>query len=468
MVPIHIPRTLEKAAKIFSKASFQCWLVGGSIRDGLLGRKSYDYDLATDAKPNDVARLFRRTIPTGIKHGTVSIIFGNYRFETTSFREDGPYSDGRHPDKVSFSESIESDLARRDFTVNAMAWDLINKKFFDPHGGKDDLKKKLIRAIGNPQERLREDGLRSIRACRLASQLGFQIHPDTLDAISKTLSNISALSVERIWEELRKILETEKPSVSFLLFKKTGLIELLFPEFGTLLDSSLDKRKETDFLISLRACDLTNPANLTLRAAALFHRLGYFAHAAEKKSSAFLRSINMGRAILKRYKASNTESGRIIEMLSNLNFQYTDDWNDAELRRFISRIGSGQAHNLIELKLAIAHASLPEGYLFSSTAAPELPGKDSTTREASPISGNIRQLQNLGKRINLVIESNTPLSIGDLAINGDQIMDKCHIESGPKLGELLRFLLERVLENPKENSYHQLLNLSQNWLNEHS
>jgi len=460
--PIQIPETLKRAAKVFSDASFQCWLVGGAIRDGLLGRETYDYDLATDAEPNDVIKLFRRTIPTGIKHGTVSIILGKYRFETTSFRQDGPYSDGRHPDEVSFSESIDSDLARRDFTVNAMAWDLINNSFFDPHGGREDLGRRLIRAIGNPQERFLEDGLRSVRACRLASQLGFRIHPATLNAISETRSNIGALSGERIWEELKKIFQTESPSVSFMLFKETGLIEVLLPEFGIHPDSSSEKHKETDsFSISLKACDLASSANLSLRVAALFHRLGCSAHTEEIKASSFLRSAEMAQSILKRYRASNTESSRIIDMLGNLRFRYSGDWNDAEVRRFVSRFGARQAYDLVELKHVIARARLHVGFPSKlSDGASEKQG-------ATSISEEIGQLDNLSKRVNLVIESNTPLTVGDLAINGNQIMESCHIESGPKLGKLLSFLLECVLENPEENGRDQLLRRSRSWLNDH-
>jgi len=459
--PIHIPDTLKKAAKIFSGASFQCWLVGGAIRDGLLGRESYDYDLATDAAPKEVIKLFRRTIPTGIRHGTVSILLGGYRFETTSFRQEGPYSDGRHPDKVSFSGNIGSDLARRDFTVNAMAWDLVNNKFFDPHRGRDDLGRRLLRAIGNPEERFREDGLRSIRACRLASQLGFRIHQATLNAISKARSNIGNLSAERIWEEIKKILQTEKPSVSFLLFKQTGLIEAIFPEFGIQSISPLGKHGETDFFISLRACDLANPVNFSLRAAALFHRLGRSAHPTKNKDSSFLQSANMARLILKRYRASNAESGRIINMLSNLHFQYSNDWSDAEVRRFVSRIGVGEIHNLIELRNVITRANL------SSLRFPhKISKEDPKNRAGSSISESTEQLQDLSERVNSVIESKAPLTIGDLAINGSQIMDNCHVKSGPKLGKLLKYLLECVLENPKKNSCDQLLWLSRSWLSE--
>jgi len=454
LAPIHIPDTLKRAARILSDASFQCWLVGGAIRDGLLGRESYDYDLATDAAPGDVIRLFRRTIPTGIKHGTVSIMLGKYRFETTSFRQDGPYSDGRRPDRVSFSESIDGDLARRDFTINAMAWDLVNSRFFDPHGGREDLKKELIRAIGNPQERLREDGLRSIRACRLASQLKFHIHPATLEAINETRSSIEALSVERIWEEFKKILQTEKPSVSFLLFKQTGLIEVLFPEFA------LEAGGETDFSTCLRACDSANPEDFSLRAAALFHGLGLSAHPARGRDTPS-RSVDMALSILRRYKASKSESGRIIDLLGNLHFRYSEDWSDAEVRRFVSRIGAGQVYNLMELKQAIARASLSSKFPSVSS----VPNGNSGNRAALP--ENLEQLQNLSERVKLIIESNNPLAIGDLAIDGNQIMDKCRIEAGPKLGKLLQFLLECVLENPRENNYNQLLRRSRSWLNEH-
>jgi tRNA nucleotidyltransferase/poly(A) polymerase len=162
--PVRIPDDLKKVAGIFKESSRQCWLVGGAVRDGLLGRKTGDYDLATDARPEEVVGMFRRTIPTGIRHGTVTIILGSHQFETTTFRRDGKYSDGRRPDDITWSDNILEDLARRDFTINAIAWDLINSTLMDPHNGRGDLKNRTIRAIGVPAERFSEDALRSIRA----------------------------------------------------------------------------------------------------------------------------------------------------------------------------------------------------------------------------------------------------------------------------------------------------------------
>ncbi len=161
------------------------------------------HQVTTSARPKQVQRLFEKTIATGIKHGTVTILLGSNQFETTTFRKDGEYSDGRRPDRVAYSKDIHEDLARRDFTINAIAWDLINNRLLDPHNGREDLKRSIIRAIGVPSDRLEEDGLRSIRACRFASQLGFRIDPDTMNAINSTQANIPAISIERIWEELK-------------------------------------------------------------------------------------------------------------------------------------------------------------------------------------------------------------------------------------------------------------------------
>ena len=176
---MRIPRVVRDFAAVFRAAGFQCHLVGGAVRDILLGRPHTDFDIATDALPEQVMPLFRRVIPTGIKHGTVTVHFKGTTFEVTTFRTEADYGDGRRPDAVTFAPSITDDLARRDFTINAIAYDLLADRVADPHEGRRDLRSRIIRAIGDPAERFREDGLRPLRACRFAAQLGFTVDEAT-------------------------------------------------------------------------------------------------------------------------------------------------------------------------------------------------------------------------------------------------------------------------------------------------
>ncbi len=445
--PLAIPKELTKAARIFDEAGFQCWLVGGAVRDGLLGRKSEDFDLATDATPEEVTKLFKRTIPTGIKHGTVTILLGNHRFETTTFRKDGEYTDGRRPDSISFSTDIFEDLARRDFTINAFAWNLVENRLLDAHGGREDLASGIIRAIGNPKERFEEDSLRSIRACRFASQLGFSIETATLEAIEGNLDRIPSLSVERIWEELKKILRSPVPSRGLRLLQQTGLLDILLPELSTCVGVEQKGRHELDvFDHNLAACDAAAPENLPVRAAALFHDIAKpRVKAADKNGETiFHRHDTEGAAatevILSRYKASNAEKDRIVRLVRHHMFHYTPDWSDAAIRRFINRVGLDILDDLIALRLADAAAIAP--------------GRNVSTHH----------LEELIERIDAVLESQAALSVKDLAVNGRDLMGTLNIQGGPILGRMLNYLLDCVLEDPQANDREKLLDMAGRWL----
>jgi len=444
--PVHIPDDLKDVASVFSSASRQCWLVGGAVRDGLLGRDSEDYDLATDAEPEEVLNMFRRTIPTGIKHGTITIIQGRHQFETTTFRRDGDYSDGRRPDEVSYSRDINEDLARRDFTINAIAWDLINHRLYDPHDGQNDLKHQIIRAIGIPGERFREDGLRSIRACRFSSQLGFTIHRDTVKAIGENLYNISSISAERIWEEFKKILGSQKPSTAFRLFLDTGLLDILIPELKDCAGVGQKGKHVLDvFEHSLKSCDLTDRNNLQLRAAALFHDIGKPAAKKldENGEIIFHRHEIIGaeitEGILLRYKASNAVRNRITGLVRHHMFNYTPDWTDAAVRRFMTRTGIDLLDDLLALRLADAAAVSPD----------------------NPVS--TVDLEELVSRVNEILKSESALSIGSLKVNGKDIMTHLGIKPGPVLGKILNYLLDCVLEEPGLNDHQVLIEMSSKW-----
>jgi poly(A) polymerase/tRNA nucleotidyltransferase (CCA-adding enzyme) len=445
--PVRIPDDLKAVAKIFAGASKQCWLVGGAVRDGLMGRKSEDFDLATDAGPDEVMRIFKRTIPTGVRHGTVTILFGSHKFETTTFRRDGDYTDGRRPDRVAYSDDIRDDLARRDFTMNAIAWDLIKGRLLDPHGGRDDIRKRLIRAIGAPAERFNEDGLRVIRACRFAAQLGFRVDDETRTAIGTALARVPAVSAERIWEELKKILGSPKPSEAFRLFRETGILDVLLPELALCVGAAQKGRHVLDvFDHSITACDLAPPANFPVRAAALFHDIAkpVVKFTSADGEAAFHRHDTVGaeitEGILLRLRASNSDRERISRLVKHHMFHYTVDWTDAAVRRFIARVGVDLIDDLLELRKADA-----------SAIAPDLPGATA-------------HLAEFAARIDGVLEARNALTVGDLALDGRDLMEALKLEGGPVLGNLLRYLLDCVLEDPEVNRKEKLLDMASRWL----
>jgi tRNA nucleotidyltransferase/poly(A) polymerase len=229
---MNIDPILKEAAKIFANSGKEVYLVGGAVRDLLRGGRAKDWDLATGALPEEVIAMFRRVVPTGIKHGTVTVHYRGREFEVTTFRAESSYSDGRRPDKVEFGVSVEEDLSRRDFTMNAMAYKLPSGPLTDPFGGKEDIKAGLIRCVGKAEERFAEDGLRPMRALRFASQLGFKVDGAALAAIPGALSLTAGVSPERLRDEIDKIVASPLPSAAFRLMEETGLLSLLLPELA--------------------------------------------------------------------------------------------------------------------------------------------------------------------------------------------------------------------------------------------
>jgi len=217
-----VPPLLKEISGYFKNAGFSAYLVGGAVRDFFLKKEANDWDIATDAPPQEVTRLFRRTIPTGIEHGTVTVIYKNKHIECTTFRTESEYIDGRHPTAVSYTATIEDDLARRDFTMNAIAVSLPDGRIVDPFNGRADIRAGLIQTVGNPLDRFLEDGLRPVRAVRFAAQLGFTVNVNTLAAISQALHITQKISIERFREEFTKMLACPAPLTGLLLFESIG------------------------------------------------------------------------------------------------------------------------------------------------------------------------------------------------------------------------------------------------------
>ena len=454
---IKIPDILKKMNEIFVQHGYKAYLVGGAVRDMLMGKEPHDWDVTTDATPEQVMSIFRKVIPTGIAHGTVTVHFMKNEIEVTTFRTESDYSDGRHPDKVEYTGNIEEDLSRRDFTINAIASYLGDGTITDPFHGRDDIKRKIIRTVGNPLERFSEDGLRPVRAVRFSAQLGFEIERETLKAISKPeiLKKTSGISLERFRDELLKLMKAEKPSAGLKLMEESGILDIFIPEFKKCrgcIQGDFRGYHQFDVLDHLfYACDGAPASKQNVRLAALFHDIGkpdvkrviptpqgdqftFYNHEA--------KSQQITKEILFRLKFSNAEIANICHLVVNHMFNYTQDWTDAAVRRFLAKIQAENLEDLYDLRLAD---------IYGMNNSP-VRGQDSRT---------IALLNELKDRISKETEKNSVLSLKQLAVNGKDLI-KNGISAGKDLGFVLNQLLETVLEDPTQNEKEQLIKIALN------
>lgn len=441
---MNVPPLLRPIARRFSHAGFSCFLVGGALRDMLQGRKPGDYDLATDALPEDVMRLFRRVIPTGIRHGTVTILEKGSQFEVTTFRTEHGYSDARHPDEVAFTASIDEDLARRDFTINSMALDLETGAFLDPYGGRHDLSAGIIRAIGNPVERFTEDALRPVRACRFAAQLEFTLEERTREGIRTALSGIAKVSAERIRDELMKMLSAERPSLGFECMRETGILSIVLPELEACVGVEQKGLHRFDvFTHSILACDGAPRGVPEIRLAALFHDIGkpVTKSVNDRGEPTFHRheavSDEMTGAIMRRLRFPVAVERNVRHLIRHHMFNYEPGWTDAAVRRFVARVGETRIEDLFALRAA-------DHFGMEGVRAP-LPALDE-----------------FRKRLARVLEEDHAFSLSDLAVNGNDLAS-AGIPPGRSMGLVLKFLLETVIDDPAMNTREKLLEVGLNY-----
>ena len=457
MNKIKIPVILQKMNNIFEKNGFKAYLVGGAVRDMFMNKEASDWDVATDATPEQVISAFKKVIPTGIAHGTVTVHFMGEEIEVTTFRIEQGYSDGRHPDKVSYASDIEEDLSRRDFTMNAIAVSLKDGSIVDPFNGKTDIKNKVIRSVGNPLERFNEDGLRPIRAIRFASQLGFEIETNTLQAISneKVLQKTSTISIERFRDELVKLLKSPKPSVGLKLLESTNIMKLFLPELlegRNCIQNDVRGYHVFDVLDhNFYSCDGAPVHKVNVRLAALLHDIGkpaskvvrvtdegeiynFFSH--EKYSE------TIARKLLTKLRFSNNEINNVCHLIENHMFHYEESWSDAAIRRFVVRVKPENIEDLIDLRLADMYGKYNMPIQIKESNACDL----------------LIQLQD---RIKKIQEENSAFTLKSLAVSGKDLME-IGIPSGRLIGKILDSLLETVLDDPKQNSKDVLLNIAKN------
>lgn len=431
-----LPREALEVLTTLKENGFESYLVGGCVRDLCLGKAPKDWDLTTIALPEEVIGLFDHVIPTGLQHGTVTVLVSNTPIEVTTFRNDGNYSDGRRPDSVQFGHSIEADISCRDFTINGLLYD--GEKVIDYYTGLDDLKQKIIRSIGNAGARYAEDALRMLRCIRLSSQLGFQIENYTFDSIQASAEQIKSVSWERIRDELAKTLLSDRASEGINLLSKSGLMQYILPELQLCIgfEQRNYHHRNDVFEHILKVIDAT-PSSLNVRLAALLHDVAKpqtFSIGEDGVGHFYQHHVvgaEMTEEILKRFKFDNKTIERVRTLVREHMSRYPK-LRQGSIKKLINRLGKENVDDFINLQLADIIGSKPP-FDFDTVI-------------------------DLKREIKRVLEAEEPLSIKDLAINGEDLID-IGIQPGRRMGEILHELLQIVLESPGLNTKNYLLDI---------
>lgn len=429
------PDEVVRIARRLEEGGFSTWAVGGAVRDALAGHgEGKDWDLATAARPGQVQRIFPRTVPVGVAHGTVGVLGKDRRlYEVTTFRRDVE-TDGRHA-RVSFSDTVDEDLRRRDFTINAIAWHPLTRELRDPHGGLADLRARVLRTVGNPHERFREDRLRVLRALRFAGRFGMRIDPATWAAAKEAAPELPHLSAERVREELMKVLkEVPRPSDSLRLYEQSGALAWLYPELQACV--GVMEGDEDVWSHLLRTADATPPNRTALRLIGLVHDAGKPRTAQEDASGErFAGHAAAGAAVvmamLTRLKFSNAERDTAVHLVAQHEELPRADAPDADVRRWMRRVGREYVHELLRLEINNARG------------------------HAHPSQERVRAAEALRRRADSLMRAGAALTIGELAIGGNELR-ALGIAAGPLMGEILRDLLDRVTEDPSLNTADRL------------
>ncbi len=420
-----VPANVREVCETLAAAGHQAVTVGGAVRDALLGRVPGDWDVATSARPEEVMALFKRTVPTGLAHGTVTIVTGRgeaSHVEVTTYRGEGAYTDARRPDHVVFGVPLVDDLARRDLRVNAMAYDAASAQLIDPYGGLRDLADKLLRAVGSSGNvyedavgRFTEDGLRVMRAVRFAAQLEFALDPETERGIVPALPALAKVSKERISAELRKILDARQPSRALAPAERTGILALILPELVAGFAAWGDRAAVASAWLA--SVDAAPP---TARLGTLVAELAAPDADARRLDRG---AVKRAEAVLRRLKFSNDEisvAGTLVGAAAAIRVV---GWTPPQVRRLLSDITRPRA------EAAIA--------MWRAKQAPELAALADT-----------------------ILTRRDALSASELAVTGKDLMEALAMPAGPQLGRLLVALLERVLDEPALNTREGLLSLA--------
>lgn len=437
---VQLPESVKSILLVFEKSGYEIYIVGGAVRDLLMGKPTNDWDFTTNATPEEILKI----IPGGLYNNKFGTVFTDNPddparpHEITTFRREEGYSDARHPDKVTWGKTLNEDLSRRDFTINALALDK-NLEIIDLFKGKEDIKNKLIRAVGDPNQRFSEDALRMMRAVRIASELGFNIEDVTFEAIKKNVSLIQKIAKERVKEELFKIISSPNPYEGMVIFKNSGLMQEILPElekcFGV-EQKSPGRHHIYDvgnhLLMSLKACKSTDPIT---RFATLVHDIGK-PQTYKKLASGTITFYNhemvstrIAQNIADRLRFSKKEKDKFVTLVRWHQFTVDEKQTDNALRRFLRNVGLENVEDMLALRVA------------------------------DRLGGGAREtswrLEEFKKR--LLEVQKQPFSIQDLKIDGNDVMKELKIKPSPKIGEILQKIFEEVSEKKIENDKKVLL-----------
>lgn len=441
MVIIKLPKHVKYIIETLEQNGYEAYAVGGCVRDSILGREPNDWDITTSADPYEVKKLFSHTIDTGLQHGTVTIMLEHVGYEVTTYRIDGDYEDSRHPKEVTFTKSLEEDLKRRDFTVNAMAYN-DRDGLIDLFHGMDDIQKKVIRCVGNAEERFTEDALRIMRAVRFSAQFGYEIEPETKKAIVKLAPNLKNISAERIREELIKLLVSDHPDYIRIAYE-TGITAQILPELDVCMETKQNTPHHKYTVGEHIIHSLTYvPGDKVLRLAMLMHDIGkpYCITTDETGRDHFKghaeKSAEMAAVIMHRLKFDNDTLNRVKRLAKY------HDWaislsppiKKATVRSMISRIGEDL---------------FPD--LFTIGDADLLAQSDYFKAEKE------EKQQLLKEMYREIMEQGDCLSIKNLAVSGNDLIEH-GMKPGKELGQVLQKMLEDVLKHPSSNNKEYLLN----------
>jgi len=453
---LRIPHKVNDIIEELMRQGFEAYVVGGCVRDMVLGREPEDWDITTSATPHEVKKIFRRTVDTGIQHGTVTVLLDKDHFEVTTYRLDGEYEDNRHPKEVSFTSSLSEDLKRRDFTINAMAY---NEKegFIDLFGGMEDLKKGLIRCVGSAKERFDEDALRILRAVRFSAQLGFTIEQETMEAVKAKVAHLNNISAERIRVELTKLLLSNHPERLNDLYE-VGITGVVLPEFNAMMSTQqknihhifsvgehtihavaevagnvehnlFSTRERTILRWTMLLHDIEKPNTITVGKDGQYHFYGH-----QEKGALTAKNI------LRRLKFDNDTLDSVIHLIRWHDYRFV--LTHAGMRKAVSKIGKEYMELLFEVNRADTSAKNPEH-----------------TRE------KFEKLEVARKLYQEIIANGECVNLKELKINGKDLIAE-GLKPGRELGDILNQLLAAVLEDPLLNEKESLIKLAHTMIQE--